>query len=207
MTEARVSRLLTACLHQAVFDELPPRLEFYEPWLRAERRRDGTTGLAPIIAVLGFLRTEPGDAYQRVMSRAGGLAAEWTVASMSAGRRRWVGRLPKALRARAALRVAAEIARSVYSTSHVSVRVRRGAARLAVSPSLFCTARAKPAAPLCTFYAAAAAGALTGFGVRASALIERCQAQKPGAEGCVVALDLAGVDRTADPARTAREAS
>src|SRR5580692_1067588 len=64
MIDARVGRLLAASLHQAIADELPQRLEFYEGWLRGQAMRDGTIGLAPITGVLGFLRTE-GDAYHR----------------------------------------------------------------------------------------------------------------------------------------------
>ena len=82
MTEARVGRLLAACLHQAILDDLPQRIEFYEHWLHSEGLRDGNIGLSPMIAVLGFLRTE-GDAYDLVASRAGQLAAEWTVTSLS----------------------------------------------------------------------------------------------------------------------------
>ena len=33
MTEAQLGRLLAACLHQAIADVLPQRLEFYEEWL------------------------------------------------------------------------------------------------------------------------------------------------------------------------------
>jgi hypothetical protein len=204
MTEARVSRLLTACLHQAISDELPFRLEFYEPWLRSEARRDGSMGLAPVIAVLGFLRTEPGDAYDRVTARAGGFAAEWTVASLSGARRRWVAWLPRPLRARAALRVAAGIVRSVCTTSRAAVRVRRRSARLAVSASLFCSARARPAGPLCGFYAAAAAGTLMRFDLPASARVERCQAQMPEDGRCVVVVDFGDRDGTGRPERHGR---
>jgi hypothetical protein len=80
MTPARVGRLLAACLHQAIGDVLPERLEFYEFWLSSEGLRDGSIGLAPISAVLGFLRTE--DAYQQVTTQAGRLAAARTVVAM-----------------------------------------------------------------------------------------------------------------------------
>jgi predicted hydrocarbon binding protein len=200
MTEARVGRLLAASLHQAIADELPLRLEFYEHWLRSEGLRDGSIGLGPITAVVGFLRTE-GDGYDRVMARAGQLAAEWTVASMPAARRRWIGWLPRPLRARAALGVAAGIVRSICSSSRASVRVRRRSARLVVTASLFCTARARPSSPLCGFYAALAAGTLSRFGVPAAAELERCHALGGGA--CVVALDLVRAGAAAGPARAA----
>src|SRR5438876_292109 len=82
MREAGIGRVLVASLHQGIADILPTRLDFYENWLNAEGLREGTIGLAPLHAVLSFLRQE-GDAYQMITSRAGEYAAEWTVASMS----------------------------------------------------------------------------------------------------------------------------
>ena len=63
MREAGIGRVLVASLHQAIADILPTRLAFYENWLNAEGLREGTIGLAPLYAVLSFLRQE-GDAYQ-----------------------------------------------------------------------------------------------------------------------------------------------
>ena len=63
----------------------PTRLGFYENWLNAEGLRDGTIGLAPLYAVLSFLRQE-GEAYQLITTRAGEYAAEWTVESMPPAR-------------------------------------------------------------------------------------------------------------------------
>src|SRR5215831_6908790 len=101
MIDAHVGRLLAATLHEAIADELPQRLEFYEEWLRGQGMRDGSIGLAPISAVLGFLRTE-GDAYDRVVSRAGSMAADWSVAALSPFRRRTGIALPRPFRTRAA---------------------------------------------------------------------------------------------------------
>jgi len=56
MREAGVGRVLVASLHQAIADLLPTRLSFYENWLNAEGLREGTIGLAPLYAVLSFLR-------------------------------------------------------------------------------------------------------------------------------------------------------
>ena len=58
MSEARIGRVLVASLHQAIADLLPTRLEFYENWLNVAGLREGTIGLAPLTAVLSFLRTE-----------------------------------------------------------------------------------------------------------------------------------------------------
>src|SRR3954468_17065200 len=82
MREVGIGRVLVASLHQAIADILPTRLEFYENWLNAEGLRNGTIGLAPLAAVLGFLRTE-GDAYDSVTRRAGEYAAEWVVEELS----------------------------------------------------------------------------------------------------------------------------
>ncbi|MEO8070473.1 MAG: hypothetical protein ABI652_03655, partial [Acidobacteriota bacterium] len=99
MTDTRTGRLLAACLHQAIVDVLPQRLDFYENWLHSEGLRDGSIGLAPITAVVGFLRTE-GAAYDAVVARAGQLAADWTVASLASVPRRVIIWLPRRLRAR-----------------------------------------------------------------------------------------------------------
>ncbi len=61
MRDAGIGRVLVASLHQGIADTLPQRLSFYESWLHAEGLRDGTIGLAPLYAVLSFLRQE-GDA-------------------------------------------------------------------------------------------------------------------------------------------------
>ena len=89
MRDAGIGRVLVAALHQGIADELPDRLEFYENWLNAEGLRNGTIGLAPLAAVLGFLRTE-GAAYDSVTRRAGEYAAEWIVEELPPGYRRLI---------------------------------------------------------------------------------------------------------------------
>ena len=77
MSEPRIGRVLVASLHQAIAEVLPSRLDFYENWLNVTGLREGTIGLAPLSAVLSFLRTE-GDAYDRVTARAGELeSTDW----------------------------------------------------------------------------------------------------------------------------------
>ena len=200
MTEAQVGRLLAASLHEAILEYLPQRLDFYEHWLHSEGLRDGSIGLAPIMAVLGFLRTE-GDAYDRVAARAGELATEWTIASLPTLERRAIGWLPRALRTRAALGVAKRVVRSVCSSSKASTRVRRGGASLSVKLSLFCDVREHQAMPLCGFYRAVAVSALRMFNVPASGRVEQCHARDGGS--CIVALDLSRADVVADPAMAA----
>ena len=79
MTEGGVGRLLVASLHQGIADLLPSRLEFYEAWLNPSGLRDGRIGLAPLAAVLSFLRQE-GESYRLIAARAGEYTAEWMVA-------------------------------------------------------------------------------------------------------------------------------
>ena len=201
MTDARIGRLLTACLHQAISDLSPERLDFYEEWLRSDalRGRGRGLGLAPMTAVLGFLRLEV--AYGQIVERAGQLAAEWTIAAMPPLQRRIIARLPRRWRARAALRVAARIVRDVCSGSRASTRVRRADARLDVRDSIFCTVREAPASPLCGFYVAAVTSTLGAFKLPVRARIERCRAMQ-GAS-CVIALDLSEAPLVADPALAA----
>ena len=181
---------MAASLHQAIAEMLPDRLEFYELWLRSKAWRDGSLGLAPMSAVLGFLRTE--ETYHQVMDKAGRLAADWTVSSMSPLKRRGVQMLPRGLRARAGLKVAADIVRDVCSASQASTRVHRTEARLDVRSSLFCRVRETPSLPLCDFYRAAAAEVLGRLGLPANARIESCHAID--GTTCVVMLDLSECD-------------
>ena len=187
MIDARVGRLLAASLHQAIADELPQRLEFYEGWLRGQAMRDGTIGLAPITGVLGFLRTE-GDAYERVVRRAGCLAADWSLASLSPLRRRVIAALPRTLRIRVALNIVRGIARDVCSTTRAASRVQRGAATMSVRESPFCLAREPQVRPLCGFYAELGAETLRQFGLPAVGRAESCRSS--GAPACGVVLEL-----------------
>jgi hypothetical protein len=197
MPEARVGRLLTASLHQALTEELPQRLDFYEHWLGSEAVRGGPLALAPLTAVIGFLRTE-GDGYGRVMSRAGRLAAEWTAANWSPLRRRTLLWLPAPLRARLGLRLTAGLVRSMSSATRTSSRIRKRQARLRVTDSIFCEVRERQPAPLCVFYAAAAAEVLRQLGLAAHAHVDRCRAVDRSS--CVIVLDFSGAAARPDPA-------
>jgi len=186
--ETRIGRLLPASLHQAIAEVVPQRSDFYEEWLGSDGVRGGTIGLAPILAVLGFLRTEA--AYDQIVARAGGLAAEWTMELMPSLQRRIIALLPRSVRTRAALRVAAGIVRQTCSASRASSRVRRGTARLDVAESLFCQVREARSLPLCGFYASVAVTVLAAVGIPARAQVAQCRAV--GASTCVIALDLSG---------------
>lgn len=187
MTEGHIGRLVAASLHQAIGEVLPDRLEFYETWLHSEGLRDGSIGLAPMTAVLGFLRTEA-DAYDRVVDRAGALAAEWALMSLSPYRRRMVGWMPARMRMRAALRVARTIAESVDSRGGLRVRPHGLSAHVEVTASVFCAVRGVQTSPLCGFYRALAVTTLAHFGLPSTTHVEHCRAM--GAASCVIVVTL-----------------
>jgi bacteriochlorophyll 4-vinyl reductase len=174
MGEAGIGRVLVASLHQGIADILPTRLAFYENWLNAEGLRGGTIGLAPLYAVLSFLRQE-GDAYQIITTRAGEYAAEWTVQSMSPAQRSLIRAAPNWLRDRLLLRLAGRLVRSTYGGSRVVVRLRRGTASVDVRASLFCTVRERMPKPLCGFYAAAFTRLMSLFNVPGRAEVVACR--------------------------------
>ena len=200
MTEGQLGRLLPACLHEAIADVLPQRLEFYEEWLHPDDLPDGRIRIAPISAVIGFLRTER-PAYDAVVARAETLAAEWTRASLPLVQRRFGASLPRALRARFALRLAGRIIRGIFSGSAAVTRLRRGRASVRVQHSIFCAVREARPSPMCGFYAALIEATLRGFQIGAAVRIESCLAS--GERACVVATDLAGAAAAADPTRAA----
>ena len=194
MRDTRIGRVLAASLHQAIVDILPARLEFYENWLSSAGFRKGTIGLAPIQAVLSFLRRE-GDAYALVVARAGEYAAEWSVDALPSMKRSFVRGLPWPLRARASLRLAAGMVRRSYVDSRALIRVRRGTATIDLRGSLFCDVREDIGRPRCGFYAAATARLLQRFDFAADARVERCRAS--GGDQCLLSIilgDFAGPD-------------
>src|SRR5258708_3941188 len=140
MSEARIGRVLIASLHQAIADLLPTRLEFYENWLNVAGLREGTIGLAPLTAVLSFLRTE-GHAYNLITSRAGEYAAAWTFENVPAIKVRVVRALPAGLRARAALGTARALVRATYPGSRALTKLKRGIVTVDIRGSLFCEVR------------------------------------------------------------------
>jgi hypothetical protein len=195
MRDAGIGRLLVASLHQGIADLLPTRLEFYENWFHAEGLREGTIGLAPLNAVLSFLRRE-GSAYGMVTDRAGVYAAEWTVEAMSGIRRSFLSRLPRPLRLRAALGVGRALVRSTYTGSRAIVKVRRGVASFDIRSSIFCGVREPVPAPLCGYYAAAVRRVLELLQVDAAVAVEQCRGT--GQPGCTLVVSPA--EPTADDA-------
>ena len=130
MTEGGVGQD-RASLHQAIADVLPARLEFYEAWLNPVGLREGRIGLAPLAAVLSFLRQE-GDAYRWVTERAGEYAAEWTVADL-AHHSSVIRHAPMRLRARLVMRVARAMIRRTYRGSSGIVRWRKARGAVDIS--------------------------------------------------------------------------
>jgi len=183
MREAGIGRVLVASLHQAIADILPTRLAFYENWLHAEGLREGTIGLAPLYAVLSFLRQE-GDAYQLITTRAGEYAAEWTVQSMAPVQRWLIKISPEWVRSRATLRMARALVRSSYQGSRAISHLRKGTANVDVRASIFCTVREPVPSPLCGFYAAAFTRLMVLFNLGAHAEVIACRAT--GEPSCVL---------------------
>lgn len=187
MRDAGIGRLLVASLHQGIADRLPDRLEFYENWLNPRGLRDGTIGLAPLHAVLSFLRTE-GDDYARVTTTAGEYAAQWAVNELPSLRRWAATRLPMPLRRRVALGVARSLVTRAYTGSRTSLMLRRKLATLEIRSSIFCGVRERVPSPLCQFHAAAIARVMTELGIGARTAIVACQATGDGA--CRIDVDM-----------------
>ena len=185
MIEAGIGRLLVASLHQAIADLIPTRLEFYEAWLNPAGLRDGRIGLAPLAAVLSFLRQE-GEQYRLVAGRAGEYAAEWWVSDMAPFKRRIVRAAPPGLRVHLVMRLAREMVRSTYRGSRAITRWRRGKGAVDLRGSLFCEVRDQVEAPLCEFYASALRRLLLLFSLDAEVDLERCRAT--GAGQCLMVI-------------------
>jgi hypothetical protein len=188
MREAAVGRVLVASLHQGIADVLPARLAFYENWLNAEGLREGTIRLAPLYAVLSFLRLE-GDAYQSVTARAGEYAADWTVQSMPAARRALINAAPAWVRGRLILRLAGRLVQSSFGGNRAIARLRKGTASVEVRASVFCTVREPAPQPLCGFYAAALTRLMTLFNMTARAEVIECRAT--GKPTCLIRVEMA----------------
>jgi len=187
MSDAAIGRVLVASLHQAIADILPTRLSFYENWLNAEGLREGTIGLAPLYAVLSFLRQE-GEPYHMIATRAGEYAAEWTVESMTPMHRAVIKMAPGWLRGRLVLRVAGQLVRSSYQGSRAIARVRRNGTNVDLRASVFCTVRERTATPLCDFYPAAYNRLYALFNVPKRVAVIACRGT--GEPSCIMRLAL-----------------
>jgi bacteriochlorophyll 4-vinyl reductase len=185
MSEDGIGRVLVASLHQSIAEHLPARLGFYENWLSEAKLRDGAIGLAPLYAVLSFLRHE-GPVYDTITARAGHYAAQWTVDAMPVLRRSVIRRAPLWLRARLLMRLVNEIVRSTYHESRAVATVRKGTARIDVRASVFCVVRDPVDHPLCTYYAAACSRLLTLFDLETEVQVIACRGT--GQRSCILTM-------------------
>ena len=186
MSETGVGRLLVASLHQAIVDLRPTRLEFYESWLNPSGLRDGRIGIAPLAAVLSFLRQE-GDSYRLIVARAGEYTADWTVAELPALQRTLIRAAPAPVRLRLALMVARRMVRRTFATSRASVRLRRGRGAIDIRGSIFCEVRDRTEQPLCEFYAAAIRRLMHLVNLEVEVSTDHCRATGGGAQ-CVMSV-------------------
>lgn len=186
MADAGVGRLLVASLHQAIADLLPARLEFYESWLNPSGLREGRIGLAPLGAVLSFLRQE-GGSYQLIVARAGEYTAEWTVAELPAFQRTLIRALPLPVRFRLVLMVARRMVRRTFARSHAAVRLRRGRGAIDIRGSIFCDVREPSEQPLCEFYASAIRRLMHLVSLDVDVGTDHCRAIDGGRE-CVMSV-------------------
>jgi bacteriochlorophyll 4-vinyl reductase len=198
MVDAGIGRLLVASLHEGIADIVPARLEFYENWLTPPGLRAGKFGLAPLHAVLSFLRLEGEHTYGRIMTRAGEYSADWAYAELPSMERALVRRLPPGLRARWALRLTRKLVKQTFKGSKASVRMRKGAGTLGIRASIFCSVRETAPWPMCVFYRAAVARFLQRFDLDANVRITACRAA--GASDCTMAVNIPTAQATAEAA-------
>src|SRR5262245_18748303 len=185
MNDAVVGRLLVASLHQAIADLLPTRLEFYEAWLNPGGLREGRIGLAPLAAVLRFLRLE-GEPYHLITARAGEYTAEWSVSGLSPLRKRIMRASPPAIRKRLVIGVASYMARSTYGATDVKVQWKQWRGAVDLRRSLVCEVRDRVDHPLCEFYASALRRLMLLFELDVDVVTERCRAT--GAPQCAMSV-------------------
>jgi hypothetical protein len=188
MVDAGIGRLLVASLHQGIADVAPERLPFYENWLTPPGLREGKFGLAALHAVLSFLRLEGQHQYERIMTRAGEHTADWGHAELSSFERNAVRRLPRALRARAALYLSGRLVKTTFRGSRAHTRLRRGNGTVEIRASIFCDVRATTDWPTCGFYAAAVERFLQCCAVDAGVNVDQCRAA--GGAGCMMSVTI-----------------
>jgi hypothetical protein len=179
MIDVAVGRLLIASLHQGIADLLPTRLEFYESWLNTAGLREGRIGLAPLAAVLSFLRQE-GEPYDQVSVRAGEYAAEWTDAALPPWHRALIRKAPPRLRMHLVMRVARSLIRDTYGGSQARVTWTSGCGAVDIEGSVFCGVRDRAEHPFCRFYEAAIRGLMERSGLEVDVSISACRATGGG---------------------------
>jgi bacteriochlorophyll 4-vinyl reductase len=200
MVDAGIGRLLIASLHQGIADISPARLPFYENWLSPPGLREGKFGLAPLHAVLSFLRLEGQPTYDQIMTRAGSYTADWAYIELSSLQRAVVRSLPTAVRARCALWLCRKLVSQTFKGSRASTRLRKGAGTFRIRASIFCALRERAAFPMCAFYRSAVERFLQRFDIDATVDVSQCKAS--GANLCTMAVTVRG-ERAEAPAAEA----
>jgi len=200
MVDAGIGRLLIASLHQGIAEVVPARLPFYENWLTPPGLTGRKFGLAPLHAVLSFLRLEGEPTYTQIMDRAGRYGGEWAFGELSPMRRSFVRRLPAGLRARWALRLSRRMVSQTFRGSTAHVRLKKGVGTIQIRGSVFCEVRDKMGWPMCAFYSAALARFLERFDLDSTIGINECRAS--GGRDCTMAITIHG-ERLAEQAAEA----
>ena len=181
MATAVIGRILATSLYQAITEQLPLRVDFYESWLSPKGFAARRAYVSGVRAVFSFLRREAGG-YDAVVRRAGELAADWLFDDLPPLRRRLILVLPRALRVRAALALATALVRETWNQSRVKVEWRSEVSTLTITGSLFCDARAASPAVLCGYYAAGLEACLRRLHLDGDVRIDACAAK--GDDGC-----------------------
>jgi len=185
MIEPGIGRVLVASLHHAITERLPTRVDFYEEWLSPRGLRDGRMGLAPLQAVLSFLRQE-GEAYDDVMARAGELAAGWWLTELPSVRRSAVSAGPLWLRGRLTMGLCQDFVKQTFRDSHVTSAWSAGEGQLTVGHSVFCDVRGQGQHALCGFYVSALGEVLKAVGMAVVIDVLTCRAT--GGTACVLRM-------------------
>jgi len=199
MVDAGIGRLLIASLHEGIADISPTRLEFYEKWLTPPGLRDQKFGLAPLHAVLSFLRLEGQHTYERIMTKAGQYTADWAYADLPAVARALVRKCPTGLRARLALRISRRVVAQTFKGSKALVCMRKGHGTVGIRASIFCSVRETAPFPMCVFYAAAVERFLHHFDLDAQVRITECRAHGSSSD-CTIAVSIRQAETAAEAA-------
>ncbi|MDR1989932.1 MAG: hypothetical protein LBQ09_06835 [Acidobacteriaceae bacterium] len=188
MREGVIGRVLVASLHQAITERLPARVAFYGHWLDGEGLSVKSIGLAPMLAVLSFLRQEGDAPYADVMRHAGRYAADWSIEDLPSIKRTLLATGPRWLRRYVLARVFTRLTREVFEKSRATVRIRRGVARIVLRDSIFCTVREPVTHPLCQFYEGAARQLFERLSPDVRVEQVSCRGMEKGSTTCVLNL-------------------
>lgn len=201
MVDAGIGRLLIASLHQGIADVMPARLPFYEHWLTPPGLTNAKFGLAPLHAVLSFLRLEGQPLYDQTMMKAGRYTADWAYLELGSFRRALVRSLPTSLRARWALSLSRRIFTQTFRGSKARLSLRRGAGTMNIDGSIFCELREAGAWPMCVFYSAVVEQFVQHFDIEARVQVGECKAA--GGDGCKMIVTILGARAPQAAAETA----